>query len=398
MWTTLRLLEFRRLFLAGLVSQAGSKVHRIALLTLIYLLTHEAIWVSLVLGVQLLSSLIAGPLLAAWSDTQDRKRVMVLADIGRAILVPLIPLLGVHSLPLLLLLVGLVEVLTSMFEPASNAAVPDLVPEAQLDEANGLMYFASRFSEVAFVGLAGVLVAAVGAPFAFYFDALTYVASALFLLGLPELSSQASGKADYWERAREGVRFLWANPTVRVTVGLLFTAACFGSVEGVLGVVLANKVLGVGASGFGAMEAALALGAVLATLVFGKLTQRFRRERLFMWALGGFGLLEVSIGALPVFAWVLAAFFFSGLFNSLFIVPARSILQTNAQPEIRGRLFAAFGAVMNSAVLIGAMLGGLTEPWLGSPRVFLLAGLLVCLAVGVVALRGGIPQQKLSAA
>jgi len=398
MWTTLRLLEFRRLFLAGLVSQAGSKVHRIALLTLIYLLTHEAIWVSLVLGVQLLASLIAGPVLAAWSDTQDRKRVMILADIGRAILVPLIPLLGVHSLPLLLLLVGLIEVLTSMFEPASNAAVPDLVPEAQLDEANGLMYFASRFSEVAFVGLAGVLVAAVGAPFAFYFDALTYVASALFLLGLPKLSPQASGKAGYWERAREGIQFLWANPTVRVTVGLLFTAACFGSVEGVLGVVLANKVLGVGASGFGAMEAALALGAVLATLVFGKLTQRLPRERLFMWALGGFGLLEVSIGAWPVFIWVLVAFFFSGLFNSLFIVPARSILQTSAQPEIRGRLFAAFGAVMNSAVLIGAMLGGLTEPLLGAPRVFLLAGLLVCLAVGVVALRGGIPQQKLSAA
>ncbi|MCV5491852.1 hypothetical protein OFM83_31865, partial [Escherichia coli] len=79
--------------------------------------------------------------------------------------------------------------------------------------------------------LAGVLVAATGASVAFYIDAFTYLISALFLLGLPNLAPEATGSAGYWERAKAGVRFLWENRTVRVTVGLLFTAACFGSVE-----------------------------------------------------------------------------------------------------------------------------------------------------------------------
>ena len=393
MWSVLRQPGFRRLFSALSVSQAGTQIHRIALLTLVFLLTHQALWVSLTLTAQFVARIIAGPLLAAWSDTQDRKRVMVVADLGRAVLVPLIPLLGAHSLPLLLVLVFLIETLTALFDPAANASVPDLVPADKLDEANGLVEFTQRFAEVAFLGLAGVLVAATGASVAFYLDAFTYLISALFLLGLPNLAPEATGNAGYWERAREGVRFLWENRTVRVTVGLLFTAACFGSVEGVLMVVFANKVLGVGASGFGVIEAALALGAVLTTIGFGRLSGRVPRERLFLLGIVAFGLFQASIGALPVFAWTLAAFFFSGVFNTLFIVPARSILQSSAQPEIRGRLFAAFRAVMAGAQIIGAALAGLAEPSLGSPLVFIVAGVLVSASAAVM-LRGGIPAAK----
>jgi MFS family permease len=79
----------------------------------------------------------------------------------------------------------------------------------------------------------------------------------------------------------------------------------------------------------------------------------------------------------PVFSWVLAAYLLSGLLNMVFIVPARSILQLNTPAELRGRTFAAFGAVMNSAVLFGTMLGGALEKPLGAPLVFLFAGLMV---------------------
>lgn len=394
MWTLLQYPGFRALFFAHMVSQAGSRIHRIALLSLIYALTQDAIWVSLVLAAQLVASMVAGPLLAPWADTQDRKRVMILSDISRAALVLLIPLIGVKALPLLLMLVFLIEVFTRLFVPAANASIPDLVPQDRLDQANGLMEFAYRFSEVAFLGLAGVLVATVGPIWAFYFDALTYAVSALLLLGLPSLKAQATGQAGYWNRAKEGVRFLWENRTVRVTVGLLFTAACFGSVEGVLAVVLANKVLGVGPGGFAAMETSMALGVVLTTLLAAQTIRRVPRERMFLLALALFGLVEFSIGLFPIFAWVLIGVFLMGACNMLFIIPARSILQSNAPSEIRGRLFAAFAAVMDTAQLIGAFLAGLLEPVLGTPMVFILAGVLVMVAATLVLLRGGIPQSK----
>ncbi|MFN4072556.1 MAG: MFS transporter [Thermus sp.] len=390
----LRHKAFARLILSYLVSQAGSKVHRVALLVLVYLLTENALWVSLTLGVQLLGTVVFSPLLSAWADTQDRKRLLVWSDLLRAPLVALIPLLGAKSLPILLLLVFLIELLRDLHDPIQNAVVPDLVPKEEVDEANSLVLLADRLSEVLFVGAAGVLVAAVGPAFAFYLNAATYLASGLILLGLPSLRPQRLPKAGFFTRVKEGIGHLTGHPALRRAVGTLFVAAAFGSVETALGVVLAIKWLGVGSAGFGFMEAAMALGAILGGLAIPYLLRRIPRERLFLLGLFLFGLFEASIGAFPLFAWVLLAFFVSGFLNMAFIVPARSILQLNTPQEMRGRIFAAFGAVMNAAVLLGTMWGGALEGWMGAPMVFLLAGSLVSLAAGYTLLTGGIPAPR----
>ncbi|WP_243091002.1 MFS transporter [Thermus neutrinimicus] len=390
----LRHKAFARLILSYLVSQAGSKVHRVALLVLVYLLTENALWVSLTLGVQLLGTVVFSPLLSAWADTQDRKRLLVWSDLLRAPLVALIPLLGAKSLPILLLLVFLIELLRDLHDPIQNAVVPDLVPKEEVDEANSLVLLADRLSEVLFVGAAGVLVAAVGPAFAFYLDAATYLASGLILLGLPSLRPQRLPKAGFFTRVKEGIGHLAGHPALRRAVGTLFVAAAFGSVETALGVVLAIKWLGVGSAGFGFMEAAMALGAILGGLAIPYLLRRIPRERLFLLGLFLYGLFEASIGAFPLFAWVLLAFFVSGFLNMAFIVPARSILQLNTPQEMRGRIFAAFGAVMNAAVLLGTMWGGALEGWMGAPMIFLLAGSLVSLAAGYTLLTGGIPAPR----
>ncbi|MDW8357016.1 MFS transporter [Thermus sp.] len=385
---------FARLILSYLVSQAGSKIHRVALLVLVYLLTENALWVSLVLGVQLLGTVVFSPLLSAWADTQDRKALLVWSDLLRAPLVALIPLLGAKSLPALLLLVFLIELLRDLHDPIQNAVVPDLVPKEEVDEANSLILLADRLSEVLFVGAAGVLVAAVGPAFAFYLDAITYLASGLILMGLPPLKPDHISKAGFFARVKEGLGHLRRHPAIRRTVGTLFAAAAFGSVETALGVVLAIKWLGVGSAGFGFMEAALALGAILGGLAMPRLLARLPREKLFLYGLLLFGLFEASVGLFPTFAWVLVAFFLGGFLNMTFIVPARSILQLNTPQEMRGRIFAAFGAVMNAAVLIGTMLGGALEGPMGAPMVFLLAGGMVSLAALYTLLTGGIPAPQ----
>lgn len=390
----LRHKPFACLILSYLVSQAGSKIHRVALLVLIYLLTENALWVSLVLGVQLLGTVLFSPLLSAWADTQDRRHLLVWSDLLRAPLVALIPLLGAQSLPLLLLLVFLVELLRDLHDPIQNAVVPDLVPKEEVDEANNLILLADRLSEVLFVGAAGVLVAAVGPAFAFYLDAATYLASGLILLGLPSLRPERLPRTPFFARVKEGLGHLFHHPAIRRAVGTLFAAAAFGSVETALGVVLAIKWLKVGSAGFGFMEAAMALGAILGGLALPKLLERVPRERLFLYGLLLFGFFEASVGLFPVFAWVLVAFFLGGFLNMAFIVPARSILQLNTPQEMRGRIFAAFGAVMNAAVLMGTMLGGALEGIMGAPMVFLLAGTMVSLAASYTLLTGGIPAPK----
>ena len=375
-----------RLFIAALVSQVGSQIDRIALLVLVYSLTHDAFQLSLILVTQLAATLCLGPLLSAWADGQDYRRLLVVSDWLRAPLVLLIPLLSGRSFAALLVIIALLEGLRALHDPVTYAIVPSLVPPEALDSANSLMLFTQRFAEVAVAGLAGVMVAAVGPAPAFWIDAFSFLASGLILLGLPSLSGAAAARDSYWARVRDGLAVLWRQPVIRRTIGTLFAAALFGSVESVLGVVLAVSVLKAGSTGFGVLEGTLALGAVLGTLIAPMLGARLPRERLFLLSLLAFGLVEASLGMVPIFAWAAGAYLLSGALNMLFLIPARTLLQLHTPPQLRARVFAAFGAVMQCAVAFGALAGGALVTPLGAPVVFIFAGLAVagiCLAVAV---------------
>lgn len=366
-------------------------MHRVALIASIALTTSSPLWVAFSFMAQLVASVVVSPLVAPWTDTQDRRKVMVLADLARALLVPLIPLLGLKYLPLLLVLVFLNEVFNSTFNAAARAVIPDLVEEKDLDSANGLTEFAQRFAEVVFLGMAGALVATIGAAAVFYFDAFTYLVSAYLLSGLPSLKPAASGKSGYWSRAKQGVGLLLSNPAVRMTVGTLAAAASFGAAEATLVVFLALDVLQVGPRGYGIMESVLALGTIVGTIAIGSLSGGMPREKLFLRGLVGFGLSLALLGLYPVFPVALAALFISGIFNMAFIIPARSIVQLNTPPELRARVFAAYAAVTNIGVMVGMGLAGVLPAWLGLTNVFVLCGLVVVLVAVVAHLRGGIP-------
>ncbi len=369
--------NFARVFYAFFISQIGTNVHRIALLYLVYSLTNQAIWVSFVIAAQVIATIVIAPLLSAWAERQSPRRLLIISDLLRAPLVLLIPYVGVYSLEALLVLVFLIEIIRNLHDPVTNAVIPQLVPENQIDSANGLILFADSFSEVAFVAVAGLLIAAFGPQFAFWVDALSYVVSALILFGLSHLEPGTGSRTDYWSQVKAGVTCLFEEGPVRRTVSTLFIAAMFGTMTNVLGVVLAVSVLNVGSAGFGVIEGIMALGTVIGTLVIPQFTNRISRDRVFLLGLLGCGLFQASIGTLPVFEWVLVASFMLGLLNMAFLIPARSILQLNVTPELRTRVFIAFGAVMRGAVLIGTMLSGILASYIRVPWIFILDGVMV---------------------
>jgi len=112
--------SFARLFYATLISQSGTQIHRVALLVLVYTLTQEAIWVSLILAAQLVATIALGPLISAWADTQERRRLLVGSDLARMLIVPLIPILGIYFLPGLLVLVFLNEAMRTVHDHSAT--------------------------------------------------------------------------------------------------------------------------------------------------------------------------------------------------------------------------------------------------------------------------------------
>jgi len=373
---------FRRFFIASLITLAGDQLHRIALFVFVYQKTGSTASVAAVLSAQLVVDVFLSPLLATWAERRERRGLYVASQLIQGFLVLLIPLWGVQSLYALWGLVFAIHIFQKLEYPLIAAITPELVPDRLLDEANGLLASVQRFAEVAVVGLAGLLVAAIGPIFAFYLDALSFFISALLLRGLPRLEPSAPAGGSYWAQVREGFTFIYQHPLLRRVLGALFIAALLGSVENVLGVALAVGVLKVGSAGYGVIEMALATGAVLGAIWVPQWTRKLGRERVFAYSFVFFGLGIASIGVLPFFAWAVAAYFLSGVFNQGFLVPLRSLLQIETPKHLVTRVFGAVGSISGTAVLIGIMGGGVVADWIGVLPTYLLAGAGVAL-VGV---------------
>ncbi len=159
----LRLPTFHRLWLGMVVSRLGDQFTIIALLWFVLELTGSGTALALVLLCFSLPAIITSPLLGQLLDRRQPRQVMVMDNVGRALVIGAIPVLFWFDLLQLWMMYGLVA-LAGALAPATGVGVrvvmPHLVPDAELENANGLASVSEQFSYLAGPGLAGLLVAA----------------------------------------------------------------------------------------------------------------------------------------------------------------------------------------------------------------------------------------------
>ena len=186
--------SFRRLWIGQAVSYFGDMMNTTGLAIMLFLVTRSPSLVALGLIAKavptILLGLVAGPLV----DRLNRQRVMVLADVSRAVLTVTIPFWALHWLPGVFIAVFLVATAGTFFNPAKQAIIPNLVPEGLLVQANSLVQSSERTMELLGYALAGVIAAVISWIPLFLIDAATYMFSAAALLGVPDLLRRATRK------------------------------------------------------------------------------------------------------------------------------------------------------------------------------------------------------------
>lgn len=380
---------FSRLWKAGLISSTGDWVAILATLSLAEELAGGG---DIVLA--LTSRIVPGLFFAAIggivADRLNRKHVMVVAELGRAGLV--LSLAFAESIQYLVLVNLAMEALTLVFQPAKEAMVPTLVSRSELVQANSLSLSAAYgtfpLGAAIFLGLAplgatvtfGGLLPGTQEGLAFLVDAFTYLASALFIAGLPSAPGrrrpgQPGKKRHRWiptaalKDFSEGVRFVASNRRVRPVVLAMTVALAGGGIIVVMGKPFAAGVLEAGAIGFPALLTAFGTGAgsgIVLVTVFGP---RFRhKDVLFGLALlltGGSlavaGFVDSLVGAC---GWI----FSMGVGAGSAYVLGFAHLHEQADDEVRGRTFAALFSLMR--------IGLLTSMMVALPAAELLAGVL----------------------
>lgn len=272
--------DFTRLYAAMLISFMGDWFTTVALVGLMNDLTGSAALVALILAAQTVPFALASPIGGHLADRLNRRALMVVADVLRAALA-----LGYLLVDepgevwLAFVLVSGVGALGAVFEPASSAAIPNLVDREDLPAANVLV--GSAWGAMLAVGgaVGGIVAATLGREAAFIGDAATFLVSALLLVGIRRRFSEEreEGRAGpgLVEAIRETARYARRDHRV---LALLTVKGGFGLGVGVIGLLplFALNVWGAGDTGTGVLFAVRGLGALIGPFLVRRFTTDLR--------------------------------------------------------------------------------------------------------------------------
>ncbi|MDX2093955.1 MAG: MFS transporter [Kofleriaceae bacterium] len=291
--------DFRRLFLASVVSLAGDWFSFVAVADLVARLTGRPGAAAFVYAAIVLPVFLASPLAGAVADRYDRKRILVIADLVR---VPLALLLCVAALwgSVVLALGAMIAlgVAASFHDPVASAATPNLVPPEQLVRAQALMGAVWGSMLMVGAGIGGVVAEVLGAQAAFIIDAASFATSAWLIAGIERPMQERTGAAPQGEGdLREAWGYIRRDRAVRRLVLAKGGVSWANGIVGLLPTFAQSKYAGTNIA-TGLLFAARGLGAMVGPMLARALAGKQPTQRAIVLVCGISTLLYVATYAL----------------------------------------------------------------------------------------------------
>ena len=380
--------DFRLLYCGTLISLGGDWFLTVALFDLVLQLTGSATLVSVILLLQTLPIFLVTPHAGAIIDRVDRRKLMIACDLARAgaCLLPLVartPAL----LPFAYAGVVVIAVGSAYFEPASQAALPNLVAEEDLATANVLMGSTWGTMLAAGAAIGGAVTMLFGRDISFLVDAASFLFSALLLGRVRGAFAERRGAQHVHpplvESVRETLSFARERPRI---LALLTVKGGYGLGAGVVAMlsVFGREVFRAGALGIGLLFAARGVGALVGPFLLRALAQRDdARYRAIAYCVLLFGAGYAALALSPSLAIGLVSIFAAHLGGGAAWQLSTYGLQREVPDFIRGRVFSAdYGFVTLTMALSGLGIGIASDDF--GPTRATLAAAAVCLAFAIV--------------
>ncbi|MGH2576409.1 MAG: MFS transporter [Actinomycetota bacterium] len=365
--------DFRRLYVASLISLGGDWFLLVALFGLVLHFTDSAIAVALVLAVEDLMYFLLSPVAGVLADRIDRRRLMVGADLVRAVLCLGFLLIRTDSLVwLAFVLLAVMASFSAAFEPASMAALPNLVEEEDLATANALS--GSLWGTMLAVGaaLGGVVAAVFGRDTAFIVDAVSFLASAWLIWRIRRPFAEQRAAEDHagvGEATVETIQYARRDHRVLALLAVKFGWGIAGGVL-VLIPLLAHREYHAGDVGIGLLMASRGVGALIGPFV-GRSALGPQDRRIFgaiALALAVFGLGYTLLGLVPGLLLAMPTVALAHVGGGAQWTLSSYGLQRIVPDRIRGRIFAFDGMLVTLTFGLSSLLTGWLAESFG-PRV-----------------------------
>ncbi|TDD16655.1 MFS transporter [Nonomuraea diastatica] len=292
--------DYRRLLVAGLVSQTGDWAISTGLAFHVYQLTGSTLSTAIMLVVSRLPDVLLGSVAGMLADRWDRRRLLVVTDLLLAL--GLLPLLAVRD-PAQMWIVYAVAlwtgVLSTVLVPAQKALLPQVVAESQLVRANALHGQSGQLARLLGAMLGGVAVSAGGLPAVVLVDVTSFVVSAALQAtirapGRPARSMSAGGQ---WI---SGLRLAMGNAGVRVLVAYMVITGLGEGIFATLAAPFVADVLGGGGDAYGLFLSVQAVGGLLGGLVVAARPDGAAPRALLGWGTIVFGAVDLALFAYPL--------------------------------------------------------------------------------------------------
>jgi len=355
--------DFRLLYIGTLVSLGGDWFLTVALLDLVLELTGSATLASLMLLCQTLPIFFFAPLAGHLVDKVDRRKLMIVMDLVRAGAC-LLPLLS-HTpamLPFAYLGVIVISIGSAYFEPASQAALPNIVATDDLGPANVLM--GATWGTMLAVGSAigGLVTMRFGRDLSFIVDAASFLASACVLWMMrarfSEERSHTHEHPPLLESMRETVRYAKKTPRV---LALLSVKGGYATGAGTIAMlsVFGKEVFNAGAMGIGLLYCARGIGALFGPFVIRALIKRDDTQyRAITLCILAFGTGYVVLGFSKTLIVGLIGIFIAHLGGGAAWQTSTYGLQRESPDWIRGRIFSADYGFLTLTMSISSIAAG----------------------------------------
>ena len=385
--------DFRLLWLGQMINGLGRQVTVVALPFELWQLTHSSLSIGLLALVQLAPILVFSLGGGAVADAVDRRRLLIvtqllLAATSLALVVlamqPSPPVWALYAVSAVAAGVGAVD------GPARTSAIPRLVPRERLPAAIAVNWLSGQTVAVAGPVFAGVLIAISGVATAFAFDVATFMASLVALLMIAPIPPHPNARRPSLRSIAEGLRFARDRQIIMATFAIDLDAMVFGMPSSLFPQ-LALTVFNTGAAGYGLLNAAPAVGALVGAAFSGWVGRVRRPGRGVVAAVAGWGAAILAFGLLTAsFPVALACLAFAGGADVVSAVLRSSIVQLTTPDQLRGRLSSIHMLVVTSGPRVGDAEAAAVAAVAG-PQFSVVSGGVLCL-LGLIAVVRFFPQ------
>ncbi len=387
--------DFLKLWSAETISQFGSQVDDLAIaFVAIVVLDASAFEVALVGVLGFLPFILFTLPAGVWVDRMRRRPILIAGDFARAALLASIPIayvadaLTLWQLYVVVFLVGVCQV---FFDVAYQSYLPSLVERDQIIDGNSKLEISRSAAQVGGPGLAGGLVQIFTAPYAVLVDAISFLGSGLFLLGIrkpeePPVRETVDGtKTSMWTELKEGLRFVLGNPNLRAQAGCTGTSNFFSNVSFAIVLVFLVRELELSAAVIGIIFSVGSVGSFIAAFSAMRLSNRFGIGPTTIAAGLLFGPSTLLIAFAPAgdaaIPFLVASVLLGGFSIVTYNIIQVSYRQAICPPRLQGRMNSVMRFLVWGTIPIGALVGGVLGTKVGLRETIVIGGIGGTLAI-----------------